>query len=46
MDFLAVILVVIACFFVWCYEGIIVDLIGWASNKWQDRKDRRPEDTN
>ncbi len=45
MDFWAVIPVVIAYVVVYCYEGIIMELIAGAWHKWRDRQDRKSKET-
>ena len=46
MDFRVLILAAIVYLVVYCYEGIIMDLIAWAWHKWRDRNDPKPEKTN
>ena len=45
MEFWGVILAVIVFLLVFCYEDILMELIAWAWHKWQDRKDRKGEES-
>lgn len=41
---LGVILAAIVYLLVYCYEGIIIDLIAWTWHKWKDRKDQQAKE--
>jgi len=46
MEFWALIVAVVVSILVFSYESIIMEMIAWAWHKWQDRKDRKAEESN